>query len=384
MEDSITAASLAELHSARVPPCLSLYQPTHRSHPGQVQDPILFRNLVKSLEASLRKAYPAGQIEALLKRFATLAEDHAFWTHARDGLAVFAAEGVFQVHRLQRTVPPIAIVADSFHTTPLRRFLQSADRFQMLALSRDSLRLFEGNRDSLDEIEAGEGVPKTMADALGTDLTDPHLTVASYGGVGATRGAMHHGHGGRKDEVDLDTEKYFRAVDRAVLARHSRPSGLPLMLAALPEHQSLFRRVSRNPFLMEAGLAANPYGIAPDSLRQRAWEVMRPQIEAREAALAQEFAEARARGRGSDDLRDIAVSAVTGRVATLLIESGRQLPGRLDGASGAIRRAELDHPQVDDLLDDLCAVVESKGGVVHVVRADRMPGVAGVAATYRH
>jgi hypothetical protein len=43
---------------------------------------------------------------------------------------------------------------------------------------------------------------------------------------------MHHGHGGKKDEADIDAERFFRAIDRAVLEHHSRPSGLPLMLAA--------------------------------------------------------------------------------------------------------------------------------------------------------
>ena len=46
---------------------------------------------------------------------------------------------------------------------------------------------------------------------------------------------MHHGHGGKKDEADIDAERFFRAIDRAVLEHHSRPSGPPLMLAALSD-----------------------------------------------------------------------------------------------------------------------------------------------------
>ena len=55
----LTTESLAELASVHQPPCLSLYQPTHRRHPENQQDPIRFRNLVKELEASLRQKYPA-------------------------------------------------------------------------------------------------------------------------------------------------------------------------------------------------------------------------------------------------------------------------------------------------------------------------------------
>jgi hypothetical protein len=65
---------------------------------------------------------------------------------------------------------------------------------------------------------------------------------------------MRHGHGAKKDEIDIDAERFFRAVDRAVLEPHSKPSGLPLILAALPEHHSLFRQVSHSPFLLSKGI----------------------------------------------------------------------------------------------------------------------------------
>jgi len=32
------------LLASHEPPCLSLYQPTHRAHPDKQQDPIRFRN----------------------------------------------------------------------------------------------------------------------------------------------------------------------------------------------------------------------------------------------------------------------------------------------------------------------------------------------------
>ena len=122
--------------TAQGPPCLSLYQPTHRSHPDRQQDPIRFRNLVKALEESLRETYPTREIERLLEPFHALAADVSFWNHTRDGLAVLGATGVFRVHRLQRSVPELAVVADSFHTKPLLRILQSADRYQILGVSR--------------------------------------------------------------------------------------------------------------------------------------------------------------------------------------------------------------------------------------------------------
>ncbi|HUG04565.1 MAG TPA: hypothetical protein VML92_09065 [Steroidobacteraceae bacterium] len=384
MNHVLTTKSLSELSAVHTSPCLSLYQPTHRHHPDNQQDQIKFRNLVKVLEASLREQKPAKDSRALLEPFAGLAQDHQFWNDTLDGLAVLSAPGFFRVFRLQRSVPDLAVVADSFHTKPLRRFLQSVDRYQVLGLSRGKIQLFEGNRDTLDRIDPAEGVPRTMSEALGVELTDPHHTVASYGGVGGSKGPMHHGHGGKTDEVDLDAERFFRAIDRAVLEHHSKVSGLPLVLASLPEHHHLFRKVSRNPFLLEAGLTANPEGLPIEELRQRVWEVVEPQQRARQVAMVEAFSAAEADGLGSADLARVAEAAAGGRVATLLIEAGRQIAGRIDRTTGQIQAADLKHPQVDDLLDDLGELVETKGGQIQVLPAERMPTRTGLAAVYRH
>ncbi len=380
----LTMESLARLTTFHQPPFLSLYQPTYRRHPENRQDPIRFGNLVKELEASLQQKYPVSATRPLLEPFEALAHDHDFWAHTLDGLAVLGGPRLFQVFLIQRPVAELTIVADSFHTKPLRYFLQSVDRYQVLGLSQHKIQLFEGDRNVLDEIDPAAGVPRTMTEALGDELSDSHTTVASYGGAGQSSTPMHHGHGGKKDEVRIDMERFCRAVDRAVLEHHSRPSGLPLILATLPEHHYLFRQVSDNPFLMAEGLPVNPDALPIDELRERAWQVVEPQYHARLAALSDEFALAKSRGLGSDDLAEVAQSAATGRVATLLIEADRQITGRLDGSTGQVEVAGQGDPQVDDLLDDLGELVVKMGGRVLVIPAEQMPGRTGLAATYRY
>lgn len=380
----LTTNSLTTLAVASQPPCISLYQPTHRRHPENKQDPIRFGNLVTELGISLQQKYPDAEVRRLLEPFEALAQDRDFWTHTLEGLAVLGGPGVFQVVQIQQPVPELAIVADSFHTKPLRRFLQSVDRYQVLGLSLHNIQLFEGDRNVLDEIDPAPGVPKTMTEALGEELTDSHSTVASYGGAGPCSMPMHHGHGGKKEEVKLDMERFCRAVDHAVLEHHSRPSGLPLMLAALPEHHHVFRTVSHNPFLMAQGLDINPDVLHGDELRERAWKIVEPEFQARAAELADAFALAESKGIGSDKLADVASAAAAGRVATLLIESERVIAGRLDYTTGEVQVANLGDPQVDDLLDDLGELVVKKGGRVWVIPAEQMPVRTGLAAAYRY
>ncbi len=366
----------------REPPCLSLYQPTHRHSPENQQDPILYRNLLRELESSLLRKYPKREAKQLLEPFKRLEGDREFWNNALDGLAVLGAPGFFHYYRLQRPVEQLVVVADSFHTKPLLRIFQSSSRFQVLGLSRKEVKLYEGDRYAIDRVELDQEVPRTVTDALGGEHTEPHLTVASYG-TGAEGPAMHHGHGGRKDDVDIDEERFFRVIDRAILEHHSKPSGLPLMLAALPEHHGLFHKISNNPFLVEEGIDVHPDDLDAGKFLERAWQAFEPRYKAFLEGLVEDFANARAKDLGEEDLEKIAFAAVAGGIDTLLIEADRQVPGKLDADTGGIELADLESPDVDDLLDDLGELVLKRGGRTIVVPAERMPTQTGAAAVCR-
>ena len=363
------------------PPCLSLYQGTHRHPLENQQDPIRFRNLVKSLEESLRQKYARREVQSLLEPFHALAQDHHFWIYALDGLAVLGAPALFRVYLLQRPVPDIAIVADSFHLKPLMRILQSADRYHVLGVNRREIKLFEGNRDVLDEIEPAPAVPRTITEAVGEKSGEPPLLSTYSAGAGGP--GIHHGFGSKQDQLDSDVERFFRAVDRAVLEHHSAPSRLPLILAALPENQSFFRQISENPYLVVDGVNVYPDALPSGALRERAWRLLEPQYLARLGSFVDQFGKTKSKGLGSENLEQVAEAAANGRVATLLIEAERHLPGKIDYATGRIFLGDLEHPEIDDLIDDLGELVVSKGGEVVVVPAERMPTRTGIAAIYR-
>jgi len=402
----LSSNDLSALLADHESPCISIYLPTHRAHPENQQDPVRYRNLLREVESSLQKTYPTREVRPLLEQFQALARDDGFWNQRTDGLAVFGAAGTFRVFDLQRSVPERAVVADSFHVKPLIRFLQSVDRYQVLCLTRHEAKLYVGNRDALDPVELPD-VPSTLTAALGSELTEPHLTVASYGTGPGPGGPMHHGHGGKTDEVDIDRDRFFRVIDKSILEHHSRPSGLPLLLVALAEHHAPFRAVSHNPALLAADLAINPDALTLDQLRVRAWEAVEPSYQQRLAGLVENYGLGASRQLGSDDLAEVARAAMTGRVGTLLVQADRVIPGRIDAATGRIEPGELSddpgtarghlvhdatgrmkpgvlsHPGVDDVLDDLAeAVLRMKGEVV-VVPAERMPSDTGVAATFR-
>lgn len=378
LERDYRAVLLAD-HEA---PCLSLYQPTHRTFPDRQQDPIRFGNLIKELEQSLARKYSSRDSAAILQPFHDLAGKDQFWNHTLDGIAIFASREIFKVYNLQRSVREIAIVADSFHTKPLMRIVQSADRYHVVGLNRHEATLFEGNRYAVDAIDLHDEFPQTSDIVINRGEGDPERTKRAHGPARATM-TTRHGTDVRQDAIERDTKQFFRAVDEAVLEGYSRPSGMPLLLASLPEHHHMFREISRNPFLLPEALDVDPASVSADELRERAWKLVLPRYLERLDGFIDQYGASKSDGRSSADLAEVGKAAAAGRIATLLIDADRVIPGRLDSETGSIEYARLEDPGVDDVLDDLGERTLATGGEVVIVPPERMPTDTGLAAIYR-
>ena len=361
--------------------CISIYQPTFRYRPENQQDPIRFKNLLQKVQEELTKNHSSNEVKGIMAPLEKLEGDRPFWAHAGDGLALFATKDRIIAYRLQRPVPELAIVSDSFHIKPLIRVFQSADRYHLLGVNRQEFKLFEGNRYGVEEIELPAELAKNKKEALGDDVTQSYQGVGSTGGAGSN-GVM-HGHGSKKDEIDIDIERYFRYVDRTVADNYSKPTGLPLYLVTLAEYQTLFKELSHNPNLREKGIKSDFESMSLEQLRKTAWETVEPVYLQKTQDLVDSFENAKASDQGSENVNEIAKAASEDRIQRLMLEDGYQHPGKIDFETGEVRTNDLDSTSVDDVLDDLAERVFKTGGEVVVLPKERMPVQTGAAAIFR-
>jgi len=361
---------------AKEGPFISLYQPTHRQNPEKSQDVIRFKNLVRQMEEMLEENYPRKEIEPILDIFNRLSEDKEFWKFTYEGLGILYAEGQAIIYKLRRSLKELVVVSqESFYIKPLIRNFQSADRYHVLGLNREGFTIFEGNRYGFDEVELGPDVPTNIKEVLGEDYTDSYITAGSQG--------IFHGHGSRKEEIKKDTEKFFRFVDRFMLENFSKKYRLPVILVALGEYHTLFRKISHNPYLLEEGIRMNYDILTVDRLKEAVWEIIEPIYLNKTKEVVTRFQEARARFNGSDDLAQIARACAENRVDTIILEADRLIPGRIKLESGTIEEGDKDLLQYGDLLNNMAEIVINNGGNVVILPKERMPSETGAAAIYR-
>ncbi len=364
---------LTEVLENTATPCLSLYLPVHRTQPERRNDLTRYRALVRRLKESLESAYAKSDIETLLRPFHDLENDDTFWNARKEGIALLASPTMAIAHHLDRPVPEIAIVAGSFHLKPLLRLIQTRETFTILTLTRESVKFYRGDRDGIKEVDLGEEFPYTIEQALGEEVTEPNMTMASAGGA-----ALRHGHSTVQEQKDIDTEHYFRIVAKAL---HGEDE--PLIVAGLSEHIGLFHRVAKLNNLLLEGIASHPSALTQKDLAQRGWAIIKPYLDRESLRRTERFVEAAAKGVGIEDPVDVAQAIVQGRVDLLMVEADRQIPGVMDPISGEVDFDDLNQPDVDDLLDDMAEAALKKGSKVQVLPSEYMPTATGIAAILR-
>jgi hypothetical protein len=193
-------------------------------------------------------------IAEFIAPFEHLERNEEFWNSRTEGIIVFRSPDLFLRFHVDRPVGELAIVAESFHVKPLLKLLQTNERYHVLTLTRDTAHLYLGDRDGIEEVDLGPDAPMTMEKALGSELTERHFTRSNSGGTERSVG-----HTTTSDEVELDTEKFLRVVDRTVIERATCLDGLPIILCGVTELVGEFRRITRNTHILADAIVVHPH-----------------------------------------------------------------------------------------------------------------------------
>lgn len=362
-------------------PLISLYQPTHRHFPDNKKDSIVYKNLITEIEDLLKQNYDSDFIKSIMKPFYEFKKNRDFWNNTLDGIAILASQNKFIVYNLHKPVKKLAVVADSFYIKPLLQAFQLTENYHLLALSRDNFKLYKGNKYGFKEVEIDKNIPRTLEEVLGRELTDPNLMHGSHAGQPSP--AIFYGASDTQSEIDKDTEKYFNYVDSIIFDNYSKKAKLPVIILTLAEHQSQFRSISKNPYLLEEGISKSPESLDLDELEKTARKIIDDLNIEKIKEINESYALAKSKELASDDFVEIAKKAYEGRVQSIIIEEGKIIPGKIDTKSGNIELCEIQKPGCNDILDQLAKIVLTNGGDVLVLNQDNMPSITGVAAIYR-
>ena len=367
-------------------PCVSLYMPTHRSGRDIEQDPIRFKNLLKQAEAGLTEAgYRAPEARQMLEKPRQFLDDGSFWRHQTGGLAMFVCPGGFRHYRLSGTLPELCVVGKRFHIKPLVPLITNDGRFYVLAISKERVRVLEGTRDSIVDLDPA-GLPEGLADALQLDLPERQMQFYSGGSPkSGKRDSVYFGSGQSEPDPKDALRRYFRAVDRG-LRDLLTDQQAPLVLAGVEYMFPLYHDVSGYTQLMEEGIPGNPEKVTSNELHVRAWAIVQPYFEReqREAAARYGSLAAMESSLVSETFADVVPAAHHGRIHVLFVPIGAQQFGRYDATDDSVTLVEQPAREDQELYDFAVMSVLANGGRVFAVAPGKMPGSGPMAAVLRY
>lgn len=382
--DAFGTRELRDLTGEYDGPCVSVYLPTHVAGEQGQQDPVRLKNLLQRAEEQLSDGWlRAPEARKLIQAARDLPSDPAFWNERGHGLAIFMTPDSFQRYRLPRTFDELVMVNRRFHVKPLLPLLTGGDRFFILALSQNKVRLYVASRHTIESIDV-PGLPSNMEDALNYDTTyrGSQTHSAMRGSVGK-QAAVFHGQGGQPETRKEDLAQFFRLIDSA-LGRVLRDETTPLLLAGVEYLMPIYREISGYSHVADRELAGNCDYLSAYEIHQRAWPLMEPTFQRDREEAAAKYLQLAGTGKASDDIRQIVSAAHAGQVDSLFVDAHDLQWGQFDSQTATVELHDKPQTGDDDLLDLAAVQTLLCRGAVFSVPREQVPSGASVAAVFRY
>jgi hypothetical protein len=383
--DTFTRKHLQHLTAFDNGPAVSIYMPTLRSGREVRQNPIRFRNVMKQATAQLSaRGREGGEIRRVLGKASGMERDEDWWQHQSDGMAMFLAEDHFACYRVPLSFEERVHVGKWFFVRPMVRLLQGDGRFYVLAVSQNRVRLLEGTKFAVSEVEA-HGLPSDLRSALNIDHYVSSLQQHTTGDADTAGTMMFHGQGGsdpdkmKKDEI----LQYFHRINAALSDFLDNPR-VPLVFAGVDYLFPLFQQVCNHKNLAEKAVTGNLDHWKPEQIHAEAWAIVEPGFHRSRELAWKRYQDSAHSETATDDVETIVQAACMQQVDTLMVAEHAEKWGVVDPQTGAVVPSQADAANAEELIN--LAVVQAliHGGTVYSFPRDQFGAHAVAAAMLRY
>ena len=388
MTEVLSRQELEALIATSGGPHVSLFMPTIRAGEEVAKNRIRLKNLTREAENQLLEmGMRTPDAQALLRPAEQMLGPTDAWLFPGDGLAIFLSKDQAYQYSLPMRLAEKLVVTDRFHIKPLIPLFTGDGSFFLLALSQNEIRLLQGSRESIAQVEFEPG---QELDALTPGSDNPQqfmhwFVPASRAGGRDRQAAVIHATGGGEDDDQVRLMEFLRQVDKS-LQPILRDEQAPLVLAGVEYLQAFYRQGSSYPHIVETGITGNVETENEQDLHTEAWKILEPFFEKDRKEAKDRYTMLSGQGSplASSRLDEILPAAYGGRVEILFVPLGVQKWGTFDLSTLNVKEKEAYEPGLEDLLDRAAVLTIKNQGEVYALQPDQIPGSGPVAAIFRY
>lgn len=322
---------LATLASEINHPCVTISMVTHRTHPENVQDAIVLKNLCTEAEHRVLEVYPKRSVAPLLEKLAKLPKE-IDPNYNLSSLHVFLSNDTSEVVRSTwPTEHNIVFVDDTFAIRPLIKEVNRTESYVVMVLSLGGVHLYEAENDAILREIRDDVFPvkaNTHYYTMPDKLSDNRL-------------------------VENALREYINEVDKGA-GKHFLQTQQKCVVICTEDNY--------NRLLQQADRPSIYYGFAPvdynqtsiPHLAEQAWAVVKEQQHQQRAEAIGEMKAAVSQGKVLTDLQEIFRAAKEGRADLLIVHNNfSQAVRMIDGYSFEL----VDDPAIPGVVDDITSLI---------------------------
>lgn len=332
----LTLNDLDLLNLNTLGPMISLYVSVETSIHDNKTIAQRFQELIHNAEFFLLKDYPRSVVDEYLSVLKDPTPFLNLLSPLDQGIVIFYSKESFKGQigymKVQSQIKDLVVVADSFHIKPLIRIKNNVRGFFIVTMSSRAINVLIENQGQLVRIDSYRNEPGILSRSK-KKVEDFFLDSAQ------------------------ELNKLFSAYQ------------LPIVLAGVKNHITHMKKHLKQSMLIDESVIANVEKMKTDELTQRVYAILAPYYAQIEYSAVSDIEAAMKEGSVLTYLEDITVNALNGNIKTLFVLENKHVWGAINKRTGEISiKPKQVNSHDDDLLDDLCQIVLTKGGKVVVVR----------------
>lgn len=364
--------ALKQLQNHKADPCISILIPTHRISSEKQHDEIRLKNAIKNVHDQLSQNYDKRTYTPLVERLEQIKEELDY-SHLQEGLGIFLSNDLEKVIRLPFPVEEKVIIDQSFEIRDLILSINREINYDMLVLSENNTRFFEGLGRNVVEVR-NEHFPAQYSDDY--EYEKPSI-------YSKTTQAYHGSH--EKSQLEeAHIKQFLKTVDDR-LASHLRDK-TPLFVLGDKHIVSNFMNVTHHADKIYSNVEGNFDDYAHHHLADKIQPEINKYIEGQRNQALKDLKEKVGYNLVSSGIHQVWRDAKEGKGATLLVESGYGQPAYVGNDDLEImlepeQKDGLHH--LKDAVDDIMEEVVDKGGQVRFVEDGKLEEYGRIALILR-
>ena len=366
---------LKSLQNKQDDPCVSVIVPTHRISTNTKEDHIRLKNAIKRVSESLHEQYDKKKVTPLIERLEKIVENELDYANLLEGLGIFISPNLEKIVHIPFEVEERVIVDTSFEVRDLLLSLNRELDYNVLLLSENNIRFFQGKGRNLMEIQDEQFQENFSGDEY-------EYQKANF--INPAKGSP-EGTAEKANEEQKKMKEFLKHLDNK-LGNYINTKE-PLFLLGDKQILGEFTDVTHHPDAIQGKLPGNFQHLTVHEVADKVQtEVKRYMHEHQEKAL-RNLEEEVGFDRVSSGLPNVYRDAIEGKGATLLVEEGYSEPAYLDETNYQLALSPENtegYKKLHDAVDDVIEKVLEKNGTIQFVQNGKLQKYGKIAMILRY